>query len=263
MNTQKHKYIKLIHPQTVFKLTKVLNMNSLSLDTDIHQTNLKLRSGKFSIEKQHYENIGLTERMISMFLSGALITNAIRKPSKSRFLYGSYLAYRAFTGRCLLYEQLGIDATKPRAINIRGEFEIDKSPAEVYAYWRNLNNLPGSIKHLLDVKIKNNKLSHWKANIIGNILSVDWDAEIVKDEPGRLIGWKSLQGSLIHHVGRVQFEGTDDNTGTVLKIVLSYHPPAGGIGMGLAQLLNPFFESLLIKEIKNFKHHIELQPSLI
>ncbi|WP_225872787.1 SRPBCC family protein [Pedobacter frigoris] len=224
---------------------------------ELHETNLKLRSGKFSIEKHHYENIGLTERMVSMFLSGILISRGIKRPFKGQFLYGTYLAYRAFTGRCLLYERLGIDASKPRAINVRGEFEIDKPAAEVYAYWRNLNNLPGSIKHLLDVKIKDNQLSHWKANVMGNLFSIDWDAEIVKDEPGRLIGWKSIQGSLIHHVGRVQFEESPDGRGTNLKIVLSYHPPIGGIGIGLAQLLNPFFESLLKKEIKSFKHRIE------
>lgn len=232
-------------------------MESIIRNTNIHQTNLKLRSGKFSIERHHYENIGLTERMISMFLSGVLITRGIKRPFKGQFLYGSYLAYRAFTGRCLLYEKFGIDASKPRAINVRGEFIIDKAPAEVYAYWRNLSNLPGSIEHLLNVEIKNNRLSHWKANVVGNLLSIDWDAEIVKDEPGRLIGWRSLQGAMMHHVGRVQFEDAPGGNGTILKIVLSYHPPAGGLGMGLAHLLNPFFETLLKKEIKNFKHVIE------
>jgi len=222
-----------------------------------HQTNLKLRSGKFSIEKQHYENIGLNERMVSMFLSGLLISRAIKRPFSASFLYGGYLAYRAFTGRCLFYEQLGIDASKPHAINIRGEFIIARPAKEVYTYWRNLNNLPASIKHLLNVEMVDENLSRWKSNVMGNLFPVDWHAEIVKDEPGRLIGWRSARGTLLHHVGRVEFAETEDPRETLLKVVLSYHPPAGGIGLGLAKVLNPYFESLLKKEIKTFKHSIE------
>ncbi|SMC58043.1 SRPBCC family protein [Pedobacter nyackensis] len=224
---------------------------------NIHQSNLKLRSGKFSIEKHQYENIGLNERMVSMFLGGILISRGIKRPLKAQFLYGAYLTYRAFTGRCLLYERLGIDASKPHAINIRGEFVIERPAAEVYAYWRNLNNLPGSVKHLLSVEIEEENLSKWKSNVMGNLFAIDWNAEIVKDEPGHLIGWRSIPGSLFHHVGRVEFAKTSNPQETLLKIVLSYHPPAGGLGLGLAKLLNPYFESLLKKEIKTFKHTIE------
>lgn len=222
-----------------------------------HATNLKLRSGKFSIEKEHYKNISLNERLVSMFIGGALMSRAIKRPFGAAFLYGGYMAYRGFTGRCLFYEKLGIDASKPHAINVRGEFIISRPPNEVYTYWRNLNNLPASIDHLLNVEVIEENLSKWKYNVMGNVLSVDWKAEIVKDEPGHLIGWRSTKGSLLHHVGRVEFAETSDPQETLLKIVLSYHPPAGGVGLGLAKLLNPYFESLLKKEIKTFKHTIE------
>ncbi|MEQ7800375.1 YgaP-like transmembrane domain [Pedobacter sp. ASV1-7] len=228
----------------------------------MHQNTLKLRSGKFSIEKQHYENIGLNERMVSMLLGGFLIGRGIKRPLRTSFLYGSYLAYRAFTGHCMFYELLGIDASRPHAINIRGEFIIDRPAKEVYTYWRNLSNLPVSVNHLLNVEMEGENLSRWKSNILGNVFPVDWHAEIVKDEPGRLIGWRSAPGTLIHHIGRVEFAERPDSEETLLKIVISYHPPAGGIGLGLAKLLNPYFESLLKKEIKTFKYKIEttMQP---
>ncbi|WP_285011177.1 SRPBCC family protein [Pedobacter faecalis] len=222
-----------------------------------HENRFKLLAGNFSIEKQHYANIGLDERLLSMFLGGVLMGRGLKKPHKLPFLAGIYLAYRGSTGKCAIYEKLGIDSRHPKAINIRGEFDIDKPAAEVYAYWRNLENLPGSLKHLLDVKVIDNKLSHWKSNILGNMFPIDWNAQIVKDEPGRLIGWRSLPGSSIHHVGRVTFTETADGLGTKLHIILSYHPPIGGIGAGIAKLLNPVFENLLVKEIKSFKHNIE------
>lgn len=220
-------------------------------------TPLKLRSGRFYIEQHKYENIGWSERMVSMFLGGALISWGLRRPSKAKFLYGAYMAYRAATGHCLFYEQLGIDGRRPRAVNIRGEFVIEKPVAEVFLYWRNLNNLPGSIQHLLDVKIIDEHLSTWKSKVIGNLFSVNWDAEIVKEEPGRLIGWKSAAGSLLRHVGRVEFSPSADGKETFLKVVLSYRPVGGGVGIGLSKLMNPYLEGLLKKEMKSFKHTIE------
>jgi len=224
---------------------------------ETHQAHLKLRSGNFSIEKRQHENVGLTERFVSVFAGAILLSKGLQNPLKPRFLYGAYLTYRGFTGRCLFYEQLGIDATKPQAVNIRGEFIIDRPVADVYSYWRNINNLPGSINHLFDVKVQSEKLSHWKSKVLGNMLPLNWTAEIVKDEPGQLIGWRSAAGSVLQHVGKVEFEKTPDGTGTKLKIVLSYHPPIGGVGIGLARLFNPYFESLLSKEIITFKHEIE------
>jgi len=228
---------------------------------EIHHSNLKLRSGKFSIEKQQYENVGATERLISVFAGALLLGKSWKNPFKQRFLVGAYLAYRGFSGHCLLYDQLSIDGTKPQAVNVRGEFEVERPTEEVYSYWRNLNNLPGSLKHLLDVKMIDEHTSEWKSKILGNLLPVDWKAEIVKDEPGYLIGWRSTSDSVLKHVGKVEFEKTADGLGTLLRIVISYHPPAGGLGVGVARLLNPYFERLLTSEIKTFKHKIE-SPAL-
>ena len=223
----------------------------------IHDETLKLRSGKFSIQREIPRNLGFTERLVSVFLGGALLSKGIRNPFKSRFWYGAYLTYRGFTGKCVIYEQLGIDARKPHAVNVRGEFVIDKPAQEVYSYWRNLSNIPASINHLMDVEMIDENLSKWKSRALGSFLPVNWEAEIVKDEPGRLIGWRAVKGSMLPHVGRVEFEQSADGLGTMLKIVLSYRPPAGGLGVGVSRMINPMFEEMLKKEMYTFKHKIE------
>ena len=221
---------------------------------EIKHHNLNLRSSNFSIEKENHQNLGLSERLLSMFLGGVLMSRGITRPFKGPFVYGAYLAYRGATGRCMIYERFKIDGHTPKAINIRGEYEIDSPPSVVYAYWRNLENLPGSLKHLMDIDIRDGKSSHWKSNVLGKFFSVNWDAEIVKDEPGRLIGWSSSPNSLIHHVGRVTFAESQDGLATKLKVVLSYQPPVGALGMGIARLINPFLEGLLKKELKTFHY---------
>lgn len=220
---------------------------------------LNLRSGNYSIEKHHYENVGLKERMVSILLGGLLIGTSWKNPLKNRALYGAYLAYRGFSGRCMVYDSLGIDGKRPQAVNIRGEFDIDLPPAEVYSYWRNLKNLPGALSKLLNVEVVDEHLSNWRSAAIGDLISIKWQAEIVKDEPGHLIGWRSVSGSFLHHVGRVEFDPIDGGQRTLMKIVLSYRPLVGGIGYGISKMINPYFEHLLKKEIKNFKYKIEHQ----
>ena len=237
-------------------LVKKSNNNSKT-NMETHHSHLKLRSGNISVEKDQRENVGLTERFVSVFAGALLISKGLRHPFKPTLLYGAYLTWRGFTGNCLVYDQLGIDSNKPQAVNIRGEFEIDRLPLDVYNYWRNLNNLPGSLKYLMDVKMIDEHHSHWKSKVLGNLIPIDWKAEIVKDEPGHLIGWRSTADAVLQHVGKVEFDESPDGTGTVLKIVLSYHPPAGGLGIGVARLLNPLFEQLLSKEINSIKHKIE------
>lgn len=223
----------------------------------IHDETLKLRSGNFSIQREFRRNLGFKERLVSVFLGGALLSKSLKNPFKSKFWYGAYLTYRGFSGRCVIYDQLGIDARKQHAVNIKGEFVIDKPAQEVYSYWRNLSNIPASINHLMDVEMIDENLSKWKSNVLGSFLPINWEAEIVKDEPGNLIGWRAIKGSMLPHVGRVEFEKTPDGAGTILKIVLSYRPPAGGLGVGVSKMMNPVFEEMLAKEIKTFKHKIE------
>lgn len=223
----------------------------------IHDETLKLRSGNFSIQREFRRNLGFKERLFSVFLGGALLSKSLKNPFKSKFWYGAYLTYRGFSGRCVIYDQLGIDARKQHAVNIKGEFVIDKPAQEVYSYWRNLSNIPASINHLMDVEMVDENLSRWKSNVLGNFLPINWEAEIVKDEPGHLIGWRAIKGSMLPHVGRVEFEKTPDGAGTILKVVLSYRPPAGGLGVGVSKMINPVFEEMLAKEIKTFKHRIE------
>ena len=113
------------------------------------------------------------------------------------------------------------------------------------------------MSHLLKVEELDEKRSHWLARMPGTNGTIEWEAEIVKDEPGYLIGWQSVNGSPIENAGKVQLYDTPDRLGTEVRVVFSYHPPAGGLGTGVAKLLNPFFKSVIEEEIRSFKRVME------
>ncbi len=94
---------------------------------------------------------------------------------------------------------------------------------------------------------------------VGN---VSWDAEIVADKPGEVIGWSSLPESIIDNAGKVYFRDSPDGKGTVVDVVITYQPPAGGIGASIATILNPVFKNMVDTDVRNFKQYMDIDKAL-
>ena len=211
-------------------------------------------------------NVAQNERMISVGLGAFLLSsgmnNLTRHPIRGLFrtIIGAGLLYRGVTGHCPVYASLGktsgVSSSSP-AINIRTGLIVNKPKDEVYAFWRKLENLPLFMKHIATVTEIDSKHSHWEAEIPGGIGKIKWNAEIVKEEEGRLIGWQSIPNATIHNAGKVTFKEALGGSGTELEVVISYHPPAGELGAGLAKALNGVFEKIIRQDIMNFKEYIE------
>jgi uncharacterized membrane protein len=210
-------------------------------------------------------NVDWNERLasatIGAFLLSSGLNNLTRNPVKglAKGLLGGFLLYRGASGHCPFYSSIGKTkgVTHTAAVNIRTSLIVNKPKDEVYGFWRKLENLPLFMKHLSSVTEIDAKHSHWEATIPGNIGKVKWNAEIVKEEPGYLIGWQSLPNSTINNAGKVTFNDALGGEGTELEVVIIYHPPAGELGSGVAKLLNPVFEKLIRQDVMNFKEYIE------
>jgi len=209
-------------------------------------------------------NVSNFERAASAAIGGFLIFNSLGKifraplRSISRIGAGSALLYRGLSGYCPVYDQMHIDGSKSSSVNMLTTFTVNKPREEVYNFWRKLENLPLFMKHLVSVTAIDDKRSHWEAKIPeGNPISVKWDAEIMKDDPGRLLSWRSLPGSTIDNAGKVEFRDALGDQGTELKVMITYRPPAGNIGSGIAKLLNPLFEKVVRADVNNFKSFID------
>jgi uncharacterized membrane protein len=210
-------------------------------------------------------NVGNNERIFSAaagaFLLSSGLNNLFKSPISAlvRTAIGGVLLYRGASGHCPIYASMG--KTKgvmhTQSINIRTSLIVNKSKDEVYAFWRKLENLPLFMKHIASVTEIDAKHSHWEAAIPGNIGKVKWNAEIVKEEPGYMIGWQSIPNSMINNAGKVTFNDALNGQGTELEVVITYHPPAGELGSGIAKALNPVFEKMVRQDVMNFKDYIE------
>ena len=122
---------------------------------------------------------------------------------------------------------------------------------KVYAYWRNFTNFPNFMEHVEEVRplAGNDRLSHWK--IKGPLgKSVEFDAELTKDEPNKTLGWNSTGGEM-GTSGAITFAETGDNT-QVHVVMQWYDPPGGAVGEMASKLLQDP-EKMLEEDLQRFK----------
>lgn len=214
-------------------------------------------------------NVSRPERWASSVAGGALIAYGLRKRSFSGMslaALGGVLAYRGLTGHCDFYEAAGIhtgrerrwrNTAMPRVFSIRVSeaIAINQPRTDVYRFWRNLENLPRFMRHLVSVKEIDNKHSHWVAKAPGRG-TVEWKAEIINDVENELIAWRWLSGD-VRNAGSVHFLPTADGLGTELRVELQYNPPGGVIGFWLAKLLGEEPSRQIAEDLRRMKKLLE------
>lgn len=138
----------------------------------------------------------------------------------------------------------------------RSSMLLNCSPEEAYRFWRNFENLPLFMFHLESVTIQNPRQSKWVAmGPLGK--RVSWSAEIVEERENELISWRSLPGSEVDVMGRVEFRPAHGNRGTLLSVAFIYRPPAGEIGRIVAKILGKDPSFMVRQDLRRMKALIE------
>lgn len=164
----------------------------------------------------------------------------------------------AVVGGALLYKGAkGMGSSKrggSKSVTARSKSIINQPREKLYAYWRNLENLPNFMSHIKEVREIGNNRSQWTAKIPGGLGTIEWDAEILQERTNHLLIWRSLPGSEIENSGEVRFEKDPKGKGTVVETTITYKPPAGDAGGYAAKLVNPAFEKIVKKILRNSRN---------
>ena len=133
---------------------------------------------------------------------------------------------------------------------------INKSPEEIYSFWRNFENLPQFMTNLESVRNTEGGRSRWTARgPFGK--SVEWEAEIVNDQPNSSISWRAVEGSDVDNAGSVHFERGPGGRGTIVRVEVDYTPPGGIAGAAVAKLLWSDPQQQMDTDLKVFKQIME------
>jgi uncharacterized membrane protein len=133
---------------------------------------------------------------------------------------------------------------------------VNKPIAEVYEFWRELENLPRFMQHLESVEIIDNTRSHWKAKAPAGT-SVEWDAEIVEEKENELISWRSMPDSVVPNAGTVRFKSAPGGRGTEVHVVMEYEIPGGSLGSTVAKLFREEPSQQVRDDLRHFKQVLE------
>ncbi|HEX4925000.1 MAG TPA: SRPBCC family protein, partial [Bdellovibrionales bacterium] len=98
---------------------------------------------------------------------------------------------------------------------------ILQPPELLYAFWRNLENLPRFMRHLESVTLIDDTRSLWVTRGPAGA-TVEWEAEIIGEHPDQMIAWKSLEGSDVAIAGSVWFRPAPGGRGTEVRVILKY-----------------------------------------
>jgi uncharacterized membrane protein len=215
-------------------------------------------------------NVGETERLASNLGGGVLVLAGLLRGGiggMTMTLLGGSLLYRGLTGHCHLYQALGantadegrgaFDSVPARqGVRVEEAVTIDRSPEELYRFWRDFQNLPRFMEHLQSVTVAAGNRSHWVTKApLGQ--TVEWDAEIHNERENELIAWRSLEGSQVETAGSVHFRPAPGGRGTEVRVNLKVNPPAGQLGIALAKLFGEAPDQQIRDDLRRFKQIME------
>lgn len=200
---------------------------------------------------------------MACLIGGAALTIAGIRKGRGGILHalaGTALMRRGATGHCEIYDYLGRsgNVTLPyeRGIRARGSVTLNQPRQEVFRFWRQFENLPHFMRHLVSVQAIGENRWRWEAK--GPMdRDVMWDAEIINEIPNELIAWRSLKGSDVDSAGSVRFKDAPGGRGTEIRVELQYDPPAGVLGAYVARLFGREPEQEIKSDLARLKQFLE------
>jgi uncharacterized membrane protein len=172
------------------------------------------------------------------------------------------LAYRSLTGEWpglgngLAHADTRVALSGQRGIHVRETVRLERPRAEVYAFWRRLENLPQFMEHLQSVTELGGGRSQWVATGPADA-PVTWDAEIVNEIEGEVIAWKSIAGSDIATAGSVRFSPARQGRSTQVSVHLQYAAPGGRVGRLLALVFGRDPAHMVREDLRRLKQLLE------
>lgn len=146
-------------------------------------------------------------------------------------------------------------SASPTPTELTAAVTVNRSPQEVYDFWRGLERLPQFMHHLESVEWLDERTTRWRA--AAPVGTVGWDAELVDDVRGERISWRSLPGATVPNEGSVDLRPAPGGRGTEVRVHLSYAVPGGRAGRAVARMLGEEPHQQVEDDLRRFKQVME------
>jgi uncharacterized membrane protein len=131
---------------------------------------------------------------------------------------------------------------------VRTSALIQKSPDDLYAMWRDVESAPAWQEQIARVVLTTERTSHWVMGSEGK--TIEWDSEILADEPGKRIAWRSIDGDS-NNAGEVVFEDAPGGRGTIVTVLQEFR--MGKMASAWETLVGRNPKQAVIENVRHFK----------
>jgi uncharacterized membrane protein len=129
---------------------------------------------------------------------------------------------------------------------------IQRDADELYALWRDVEAAPMWQEEIVSVKTTGEFTSHWVMK--SGDKTIEWDSEILADEPGTRIAWRTISGES-NNAGEVAFETAPGNRGTLVTVLQEFRMGALASFWETVVGRNP--KQAVIENLRHFKAFAE------
>lgn len=131
---------------------------------------------------------------------------------------------------------------------VRTSALVQSSPNDLYELWRDVESAPLWQEEILDVVRTGPTTSRWTMK--SGDKTITWDSEIMADEPGRRIAWRSISGDT-NNAGEVVFEPAPANRGTIVTVLQEFR--MGKLASAWETLVGRNPKQAVIENLRHFK----------
>jgi uncharacterized membrane protein len=131
---------------------------------------------------------------------------------------------------------------------------INRPAEELFAFWRNFENLPRVMEHIESVRCLDEKRSRWRARRSKD-KQIEWEADVINERPNEMIAWRTLEGSDVQHAGSIWFTPAPGGLGTEVKLAVEYE--TSGFTDRLAKLARRSPAQQMREDLRHFKQLME------
>ena len=135
---------------------------------------------------------------------------------------------------------------------VRTSALVQATGEELYGLWRDLERVPQWQEEIESVVMTGPKTSHWTMK--HGDKTVQWDAEVLAEDPGKRIAWRSTGGD-VEEAGEVIFESAPGDRGTMVTVLMQFK--LGVIESALATVTGRNPKQAVIENLRHFKAFAE------
>lgn len=133
---------------------------------------------------------------------------------------------------------------------VRTSASVQVDSQRLYEMWRDIEKAPLWQEQIARVTVTGEKTSHWVMQADGKGKTIEWESEILADEPGHRIAWRSISGES-ENAGEVIFEPSTDGKATFVTVLQEFR--MGQLASTWETIVGRNPKQAVIENVRHFK----------